>query len=123
MKRTVLVVSILLGLLFLLSGGSKMAEIRGPGMHTADFQSWGYPLWFMYVVGAWEVIGGVLLLVPSTRFYGASLMSVDMIGATVTTAHASQFNKLAFPLILLILLLWVAASLRPGAKQVQTNAS
>ena len=91
-----------------------MAEIRGPGMHTADFESWGYPLWFMYVVGMWEVIGGVLLLMPSVRFYGALLLTVDMLGAVITVVRTGQANKVAVPLVLLILLAWIASTLRPA---------
>lgn len=94
-----------------------MGEIRGPGMHTADFESWGYPLWFMYVVGAWEVIGAVLLFLPSMRFYGALLLSIDMLGAVITVIRSGQPPKAIFPAVLLILTVWVASELRPpGAR-------
>jgi putative oxidoreductase len=112
--RVILVVAMLLGLLFLLSGGTKLAEVRGPGMHTRDFESWGYPVWFMYVVGLWEVIGGAMLLAPSMRFYGAVLLSLDMLGAVVTNLRAGELNRAPFPLVLLILVVWIASTLRPA---------
>ena len=53
-------------------------------MHFKDFQEWGYPIWFVFVVGAIEVAGAGLLLIPALRFYGALLLAADMLGATVT---------------------------------------
>src|SRR5882672_5961781 len=48
-KMSLLALSVLLALLFLLAGGSKLIA---PEMHFKDFQEWGYPIWFVFVVGA-----------------------------------------------------------------------
>lgn len=60
-KMTLLALSVFLALLFLLAGGSKLFA---PEMHFKDFQEWGYPIWFIFVVGAIEVAGAALLLIP-----------------------------------------------------------
>jgi hypothetical protein len=49
-------------------------------MHVKDFEEWGYASWFVSVVEAIELVGGMLLLAPlggfppKTRFYGALLL-------------------------------------------------
>ena len=86
-KMTLLALSVFLALLFLLAGGSKLFA---PEMHFKDFQEWGYPIWFIFVVGAIEVAGAALLLIPAMRLYGALLLAVDMLGATATHLKARK---------------------------------
>ena len=50
-RAIVLVLSVALALLFLFAGGSKLFY---PIMHAKDFHDWGYPHWFIYVVGVIE---------------------------------------------------------------------
>jgi len=54
------------------------------GPAAADrFVDWGYPAWFRFVVGAGEIVAGVLL-VTRRRFLGAALLVVILTGATLT---------------------------------------
>ena len=80
-STTVWVVSVLLAALYLFTGGTKLAGMQ---MAVEEFARYGYPDWFRLVVGAAEVTGAVLLLVPRAALYGAIMLSVVMIGATVT---------------------------------------
>jgi uncharacterized membrane protein YphA (DoxX/SURF4 family) len=48
------------------------------------FADWGYPPWFVAVVGALEVVGGVCLFVPRLAFYAALSLGGIMIAAFVT---------------------------------------
>jgi uncharacterized membrane protein YphA (DoxX/SURF4 family) len=48
------------------------------------FVNWGYPPWFALVVGAVEVAGAILALVPRAAFYGAALLASVMMAAGVT---------------------------------------
>jgi uncharacterized membrane protein YphA (DoxX/SURF4 family) len=48
------------------------------------FANWGYPPWFVAVVGALEIVGGVCLFVPRLAFYAALSLAVTMLGAFVT---------------------------------------
>jgi putative oxidoreductase len=108
-RITLVVLSILLALVFLLAGGSKLLN---PEMHFQDFEEWGYAPWFVSVVGVIEVVGGVVLLAPfarfssKTRFYGAMLLAVDMLGATATHLKAGQMNRFPVPLVLCIAVSW-----------------
>jgi uncharacterized membrane protein YphA (DoxX/SURF4 family) len=54
------------------------------GMWTNAFERWGYPAWFRVFIGVLEIIGGLLLLVPRVRHFGAMILFVIMIGALIT---------------------------------------
>ena len=82
------------------------------------FSQWGYPHWFLVVVGVLELGGGLLLLFPRIAPYAAMVLGVVMLGATVTTvvhAHdvlapglkASDFGPAAstYHLVLLTIIL------------------
>ena len=89
--------SVLVGLMFLMAGGGKLA---GQDPHPANFENWGYPDWMMYVVGAWEVAFAVLILVPKTRFYGGALLVANMVGAAITHVTAGEVASIAMNVIL-----------------------
>lgn len=121
-RITVLVLSIVLALLFLLAGGSKLIA---PGTHVKAFEEWGYAPWFVYVVGVIEVVGGLALLAPlagfssTIRFYGALLLAADMLGATATHLKAGQMNRYEVPLVLCIACLAVAYLVRNSASKAR----
>src|SRR5689334_20623426 len=79
-RRIVLwTLSILLGLMFLMSGISKLANKgNNPAHPTFDqqFVAWGFPAWARFVVGPIEILAAVLLFVPRARFYGAATLTV-----------------------------------------------
>ena len=110
------IVSVLLAALYFFVGGMKLAG----GQALADqFVRYGYPGWFMYVVGAMEVTGAVLLLIPRAALYGAIVLSVVMIGAMGThLTHQEAPNAIA-PLVLFGLLVFVAATRRQTAGPVR----
>ncbi len=110
MSRTRMVVGwilcVILAALYLFAGATKLA---GQAMHVQAFAHWRYPLWFMYVVGAWEVIGAILLLVPKTSAFAAVLLAVNMLGAIYTTAiRVTEPNTATAPAVLLVILVIVA---------------
>jgi putative oxidoreductase len=107
------VVSGLLALLVLFAGTTKLAAWQ---MHVEQFAHWGYPQWFMFVVGAWEVVGAILLVIPATSFYAAAFLAIDMIGAVYTTAiRVSEPRTAIVPCVLLVVLALVAHDRRPAA--------
>lgn len=97
--------SVLLAALYLFAGGSKLAGMQ---MHVEHFDHWGYPAWFRVFVGAWEVVFGLLLLIPRFAFYAAGFLSIGMIGAMYTELFRGDPPRAAFPAILFVLLLVVA---------------
>ena len=72
---------ILSAAMFLVAGVSKLA---GVAMMVQMFDVIGVGQWFRYLTGTIEVVGAVLLLIPSAAAYGASALAVTMIGAIIT---------------------------------------
>jgi len=94
-----------LALLFFVTGGTKL--IASPS-HVANFAKWGYPLWFMYVTGGLEVAAALLLILPITRYYGATLIVFTMIGAIFTHMRAGEWFFVGTPILLLIAALMIS---------------
>ena len=111
-KYLLLTVSILLGLAFLGAGGSKLA---GAQMHVENFARWGYPAWFQYVTGLIEVLGALMIFLPSTRFHGAIMLVCTMVGAVATHLNAGEVSMIGAPLVLMILSALVAWGHRPSS--------
>jgi uncharacterized membrane protein YphA (DoxX/SURF4 family) len=80
--KSVLLVRVALGLVFLSSGSLKfLFENQG----VLRFAKLGLPPGLAFAVGALEIVGGVMVLAgASTRLAGA-LLAVDMVGAIVMT--------------------------------------
>ena len=75
------VITVILVLAFLFFGGMKLMS---PDQVVQNFQSWGYPDGFHYVVGVLEILGAIgLLLAPFAR-KAAIFLAVMMIGALGT---------------------------------------
>ena len=109
----VTILSVLLALAFLSAGGMKLASGDEAGL---DFEEWGYPAWFAYLTGILEVAGAVLIVIPATRFYGATLLTFVMAGAIFTHVRSGQFGMVAPPVMLLALASIVAWAQCPCAK-------
>ncbi len=109
----VTVLCVLLALAFLSAGGTKLVsgDEAGP-----DFEEWGYPAWFATFTGVLEVAGAVLIVIPATRFYGATLLACVMAGAIFTHARFGQFGMLLPPVMLLVLAGIVAYARCPCGK-------
>ena len=58
-KVTYWILTILLSAIFLLAGLTKLLGLE---MEVVSFRAWGYPLWFMYVVGTVETLGAIGLM-------------------------------------------------------------
>jgi uncharacterized membrane protein YphA (DoxX/SURF4 family) len=84
-----------LGLLFLISGGTKVA-----GLSTVrdGFRQYRYPDWFLVFTGVWELAGAALLLVGipfhAAGLAGAALILAAMLGAVYTHAVRVPAPKL-----------------------------
>jgi uncharacterized membrane protein YphA (DoxX/SURF4 family) len=108
-RRILWGVRILLALAFAAAGVAKLAA--APDM-VQLFGAIGVGQWFRYVTGLIEVLGAVLLIIPSKGFYGAALLTITMIGGTAT--HLFLIGGSPIPAIVLALLsAFVAWRLRP----------
>ncbi|MDX5364131.1 MAG: DoxX family protein [Pseudazoarcus pumilus] len=73
--------NILLVLIFLASGGAKLAALD---FEVAAFTRWGFPLWFMTLTGVLEVAGAVGLLMHRLAALAAGCLALLMLGAIAT---------------------------------------
>ena len=82
---------ILMGVLFILVGFSK---ITGGIVIAEQFESWGYPADFRFVVGAVEFLCGIGLLIPRTARYAAYGLIGVMTGAFLTHVLNAEYPRL-----------------------------
>ena len=100
-------VSALLTAAFLMAGGMKL---MGSEQIVQNFELWGYPYFFLYVVGLSEVTFGISLWIPKISGLAALGLVSLMVGAVGTHLLAGEMNMLAPPLVLGILsalIFWV----------------
>src|ERR1044072_5757466 len=105
-----------LAMAFVLAGLSKLL---GPSAMrwAARLSNWGYPADARYVIGVFEVLGGLGVLIPRWRRAAAATLVALMIGALLTHAVQAEFPRLIPPLVLggLALLLVAASARTTGA--------
>ncbi len=82
------VLSIVLAVIFIASGSAKLAGLE---FELQAFERWGYPLAFMYFIGAIEVLGGIGLLLRRLSALAAGCLALMMIGAVATHVIHSEW--------------------------------
>jgi putative oxidoreductase len=92
-------IALVIGLLFVLVGLSKMVGPSGINW-AVRLSRWGYPAASRYVIGGIEILAGLGLLVPPLRRSAAITLIVVMVGASVTHLIHGEFVRLLSPLIL-----------------------
>jgi len=59
-------------------------KLIGEKQKVIDFDRWGYPLWFMRLLGLAEIVGCILMLFNITRLYGIAIFPIILGGAVYT---------------------------------------
>ncbi len=95
------VLTLLLGAFFVMAGGTKLAASESQSAH---FIRWGYPGWFLYLVGFLETAGAIGLLVPRLAGLSALLLGGVMVGAALTHLVHDELAAVPVPLVLLCFL-------------------
>ena len=114
-RRIVWAVRIVLALAF---GAAGLAKLAGVPQMVQVFEAVGAGQWFRYVTAVVEITGAVLLLVPSTVFFGGLLLAATMAGAIAT--HLFIIGGSPVPaLVLGVLSAFVAWRLRPVGSSSQ----
>lgn len=110
----------LAGILSLFFAGGAAGKLVGSQEMVEAFHAWGYPEWFMYMVGAVEILGAMLLLFPRKnmlgapfRFWGALGLAVIMVGAVGTHIVHAEYLSALLPVGLMALLAGMATSAKP----------
>lgn len=101
------IVRTLLGIVFTLAGIAKFAN---PESQEAFFEP--YPGFFMPLVGAAEVIGGLALLLNRLTRWAALGLAIVMVGAVVTQIMIGGGPRAVVPAVLLFLTLAVYSRTR-----------
>jgi uncharacterized membrane protein YphA (DoxX/SURF4 family) len=126
LKWVVRIIQGLLTVVFLLTGVMKLTgNVQQVQIFTEAF---GYPLGFMYIVGAGEVLGAIGLLVgfwkPKYAYLASGGLVILMAGAAFSHLNAGQgFATAMAPLILLLLGLVIYIGKRTlGKKGILTDS-
>ena len=93
---------VLQALLALAFVGAASGKLLGKPEMVALFEAVGVGQWFRYVTALMELTGALLIVVPRTKFFGAALLSVVMVGAVLTHLFILH-NAPTVPAILLVL--------------------
>ncbi len=104
------IVSSLLAAAFMLAGMPKV--LQAP-VWVDKFDAWGYSKWFLAVIGAVEIIGAILLLIPRRAVCGVGALVAVMLGAAYTHMANAEGLEVVRPLIFLGLLAIVGWARRP----------
>jgi len=73
------------------------------------FAVWGFPQWFLPVVGALEIAGAIALLIPRLSLYGALVLGSVMIGAIGTLLiYPTPHFPVMLPMSYIILLIGIS---------------
>ena len=119
------IIQILLGLLFLFAGGTKLVLPIEVLTAMGSPNQVHLPGWFIRFVGVCEVLGALGLILPGlfkTRpaltWLAAAGLVIIMIGATVITFIADGIGPALIPFIVGLLLVFVAYARRPRAVTV-----
>ena len=107
----------LLAAMFLFSGSAKLAASESM---VQSYAAWGYPFWFLFVVGAGEVAGALLLLWRRTASLAGVALGGIMVGAVGTHLFAGEYGASVVPFLLCVLLGLVAYSRRGDFRWLRT---
>jgi uncharacterized membrane protein YphA (DoxX/SURF4 family) len=114
-NRVLTVIAVLLGIVMI---GGGVAKLAGQAGQVSAFAKWGLPAWFRALVGTFEVIGGIGLVVPAARPAGAVILSTIMVGALWAHAAHSEWPSLIPAALLLTVFLTIFGRNRGRAIQL-----
>src|SRR5436305_2884787 len=103
-----------------LSGGA--ADLARPGFVLEGMTHLGYPAYFVAILGAWKVLGGVVVLVPRLprlKEWAYAGMAFDLTGAAASHAAVGDpAGKIVAPLVILGIVM-ASWALRPESRRLR----
>lgn len=99
-SKVQLVITALLSLAFLITG---IMKLTGAEMVRQGFESWGYPIFFMYIIGLCEVAGAIGLWLRRFSYAAKVCIIILMVGAVLTHLVFDSFQEAMTPIVLIIL--------------------
>lgn len=95
------IIQIMIAVLFLMMGGQKL---MGEAEVTANFARWGFPAFMQYIIGFFEVLGAIGLLIPRLAGAAATGLILIMLGALGTHLMHNEFDMVPIPVVVMVLL-------------------
>ena len=125
MKAVKFILSLLFGLMFINAGLNKFFNYMPMEKPTPEqmkvFSAFGEIAWLMPLVGAVEVIGGLLFIFPKTRALGAIVILPVMVGIV---AHVFTLDKspmgMAIAGVMFLINLWMIIDNREKYKHLMS---
>ncbi len=96
--------SVGLTIVFVISSVPKLISLNSV---VGSFEAWGYPAWFMYVVGILEFVAGVALLSTRAAPLAATALAGITMGAVVTHLSQGAFGLATIPALLFVALSYI----------------
>ncbi len=123
MKYVKFILCLLFGLMFINAGLDKFFHYMPmPEMQPEQqklFAAFGEIVWLMPLIGAVEVIGGLLFIIPKTRALGAIVILPVMIGIVLHNFTLFPTNEgRIIAVVLLLINLWVIIDNREKYKSL-----
>lgn len=84
--------------------GVGMLKLTAYPAMVESFQRWGYPVWFMYFTGCFEIALAIALFYEPWRKKAIPASAVLLLGATATHIWASEWSQLYGPSVVLVFL-------------------
>ena len=109
------VVTAMMAFMIIKAGGLKLMNHSD---QAGNFVKWGYPDWFMYLIGGLEVLGGIGLFIPKTRTLAIFGIIGIMLGAIYTHVIVDGNPTHVGGAVAVSVLGIVILMLRKGEKQV-----
>lgn len=104
------VLCLLMGLMFINAGLNKFFNYIPvpedmPEQAMIMFEAMGKITWLMPLLAIFEIIGGLLFIIPKLRALGALILTPIMVG--ILAHHFTLGDNLIIPLVLAAILIWV----------------
>lgn len=80
-------------------------NIIAPKPIMDDYARWGYPHWFHFVTGFFELVAAILMARKASRLAGSVLAMGIMSSAVITVVYHGEYLHAIAPFIVLILLI------------------
>ena len=114
-SKVQMAITALLSLAFL---GAGIMKLTGAEEMRQGFENWGYPIFFMYIIGICEVAGAIGLWLRRFSFAAKICFIILMAGAVLTHLVFDTFQDAVPPIVLIVL---TAVTLVLHRKERDTN--
>jgi uncharacterized membrane protein YphA (DoxX/SURF4 family) len=98
-SNVILVVSVLLGIVFIASGVTKFIHANPT---AADLRAWGPVEWARVVIATVEIGAGACLLIPPVTWLGAAILTFLMVATVLMNLKHEPLIHATVPGLLLI---------------------